>query len=77
MITTTVHVTRVGDVTLHEHHTEARFGAGTAGIGFAYRRPVAVDHSTGVTPIHDVVLRVRLVALIVVAIAIVSRRLAP
>lgn len=75
MITTTTHATRIGDVVLHERHTEARLHVGSAGIGAAYRRPTAVDHPGGTTPIRDVVLYVRLAAIGVVLIALISRRL--
>lgn len=77
MITTTTHVTTIGDVSLHEHHTEMRLAAGSAGVGIAYRRPVAVEHHGRTTAIHDVVLRIRLVAVAVVVVAVVARRLTP
>lgn len=80
MITTTTQTTRVGDVVLHERNTEARLGLGGAGfggagLGIAYRRPTAVEHPGGTTPIRDVVLLVRLAALGVVLIALIVRRL--
>lgn len=75
MITTTTQATRVGDVVLHERHTQATLQVGSAGIGFGYRRPTVVDLPGGTTPIRDVVLQARLAAIGVVLIALIVRRL--
>lgn len=74
MISRTTHVTEVAGVRLREQHTSATFGYPGGGLGFAYRRPVAVEHEGETIPLTDIVFQVRVVALAVLALVFAFRR---
>ena len=74
MIETTTHLTDVAGVQLEEQHTIIGFGIGPAGLAIAYRRPTAVVTGTERHSIPDVMLTVKLVALLITVAAMLIRR---
>lgn len=63
MIETTIHTTEVGNARLEERHTSIRLVLGPVGFAWSYRRPTAVTLAGRRTPIPDITMNVKAVAL--------------
>jgi hypothetical protein len=74
MIATTIHTTTVGDVTLEERHTIVGLSFGPVGAAMSYRRPAVVTHRGEATTIPDVVLYMKLAALVITLLVIITKR---
>lgn len=60
-------------VTLVTERLTLRIGKSWAGFGAAYERPWRVDHDGEITPIFDLVMITKLVGLLLVLVATITR----
>ena len=74
MFDTTTRTIEVDGATLEERHTMVGFAIGPAGLAWSYRRPTSVTYDGLRTPIPDITLTVKLVALVLTLLATIIRR---